>query len=315
MNLAFPPLGTTDLVFGVIAGGMVAFNVWVLLQFFPRKEGAPTLSRAVLVAYVLASSSAMWVSVIFDLLSGNGDVGWTAVLFGIQFMMMAPFVWHIALILKGEELRVRLDRWFWPAFLAGLVVANEVLMGAVFVFAVGGPNALLPTGVWGPWLGFSRSVLSLWFLWAMFANMVPLLFWVPIPRREREGLLALAATGLTGPLVLVNVALGIGVTMALMTVALLLFLQRVLRHSVPQGAGYPRLLTGIAGAFSAMVVGQLPLVLQPNAPWTLLAFSFVMLAVMTGEMMFLVRTVLLRCVPGPVPTVELSPPAPLPAAA
>lgn len=282
-----------------IAAFMAGLNLWILFQFFPRHRTTPTWSRAILVAYLLAASVALWVSVVFDLLSGNGAVGWTAVMFGLQFMMMAPFVWVVPLILKGDHLHVRLTGWSWPVFLSLLVLANELAMGASFVGVLGGTAAIAPAGAFGPIVGTARSILSVWFLWVMFANMVPLLLWAPLGAIEKRALLALAASGLVAPLVEVQLWAGLAAVSIVMAGAVGFLVARLLQGK-DEVTG-PWLLTGVVAAFAGMVLGQAGFLMGPGNPWAPVPFAFVMLVVMGAELLFVVRSILVHSDPPAAP--------------
>lgn len=276
---------------GIIGAGMAGLNLWILFQFFPRNALTPTWSRAILVSYLLIASVALWVSVDFDLLAGNTSVGWTAVMFGLQFMMMSPFVWVVPLIFKGDTIRVRFSSWRWPVFLTFLVLANELAMGASFVGVTLGVGAIAPSGQWGVLLGASRSILSVWFLWVMFANMVPLLFFARLPSLERWALLTLAASGIVAPLVEVQPWMGLAAVSVVMAGALGFLVLRLFRAS---GAPVenPRLLTAVVVAFAAMVLSQVAFLLRPASAWAPVPFALVMFGVMASELLFVVRSIL-----------------------
>lgn len=287
-----PELSSTTAAFVVVAAGMIAFNLVVLLQFFPRKgRRTPTLSRAAIVGYVLVSSWFLWITILYDALTGDSQLGATALLFGVQIMMMAPFVWCFVTILRGHQYHVDPTGYAWPAFLALVILGNELFMGSVYAVIVLGNGGFYPGGTWGLGQAFAVSVVSVWFFWSMFANTMVLLFWVPMPRAERVALVGLAATALIGPWVLADAAAA-GVLMAVVMAATLLLTLVEIRRSPGESTGAARVLQGVALGFTAMAAGVLLAVARPGAAWAPLPFAGTMVLVMAGEMLFLARRVL-----------------------
>ena len=293
MISAFPSASWVLAVYAAIACGMVGFNLWVLLQFFPRKGGTPTLARAALIGFILISSMGLWVSILYDELTGDSSTGFTAALFGIQIMMMAPFVWAFVAILRGHERYVDPEGWAWPSTLTLLMLGNELWMGAVFSIALG---ARFPSPSFAMDL-FTASAGSVWFFWAMFANMALLLFWVPFPRAERIALVGLAASALVGPWVVSSIVEGLVLMTVVMTGTFLLLLREVVsRGGTHQEITVRTLRTAIAVAvgFGAMFSTQLLLVSDPNGATSALPYLFTMFGVMIAEMLVLTRRILGR---------------------
>ncbi|MDE1837035.1 MAG: hypothetical protein KGJ23_10500 [Euryarchaeota archaeon] len=292
------PLPTPYLAaYAAVAAGMVAFNIWVFLQFFPRKGGTPTLSHAILVAFLLFSSLVLWITVLYDVLSGDTSVGFTAALFGIQIMMTAPFVWAFVTILRGHERRVETGSWAWAIFLGLIMLGNELLMGAVYTLALGTPISL--NGPNGLLNGFAYSAGSVWFFWAMFTNMVLLLCWVPLPREERLPLLGLAASALVGPWVVSSPVLG-SVLMAVVMTGTFIVLFEELGRRPAVSSSHLGLVLGVSFAFLVMTVGELWLLAHPSDPWGPVPFQVGMLVVMLAEMSYVAHRLLGRPTSGPV---------------
>ncbi len=293
MIAAFPSASWVLAVYTAIACAMVGFNLWVFLQFFPRKGGTPTLARAALVGFILVSSMGLWVSILYDELTGDSSTGFTAALFGIQIMMMAPFVWAFVAILRGHERNVDPEGWAWPATLTLLMLGNELWMGAVFSIALGGK---FPSQSFAMDL-FIASAGSVWFFWAMFANMALLLFWVPFPRAERIALVGLATSALVGPWVVSSVVEGLVLMAIVMSGTFLLLLREVVsrggsRHGI--SVGTLRTAIAVAAGFGAMFLTQLLLVTAPNGATSALPYLFTMFGVMIAEMLVLTRRILSR---------------------
>jgi hypothetical protein len=288
---AFPSPSLTLAGYSAAAVVMVSFNVWVFLQFFPKEGGPPTLSRAALITYLLASSFFLWLSVLYDLASPSSQLGVTAIFFGVQVMMIAPFVWAFATILRGAEHWVRRESWGWPLLLALVMPANEFLMGGVWVALNGGWSALVPAGNWGLVEAIGASVGTVFFFWSMFANMIPLLYWVPLPRGERTALLGLAATAFVGPWVVSDLLVGAVLMGIVMTATFGLILRHLLGPALAN-AGEVRLYAAVAVAFFAMAAAVVLQVPFASAPWSMLPFALVMLATMVAEMLFLSHRVL-----------------------
>lgn len=288
---AFPAFSLLLVGYGAAAVVMIAFNIWVFLQFFPRDGGPPTISRAVLVGYVLVSSMLLWISVLYDLQTANSQIGATAILFGVQAMMIAPFAWAFVTILRGSEHWVARGSWGWPILLATIMPLNELLMGGVWVALQGGWGALFPAGPWWWAQGLAASVGTVFFFWSMFANMLPLLYWVPLPRGERTALLGLAATALIGPWVVSDLVVGAILMGLVMAGTFALLLLDLLPSAVPS-ARELGISAGVAIAFFGMAAGVVLQVAFASAPWSTFPFAAVMLLTMFGEMLFLSRHVL-----------------------
>lgn len=289
----FPPFSWLLVGYACAAMVMVSFDVWVFLEFFRNRNGLPTLSRGILTAYVLISSVTLWVSVLYDAMTGDTSLGITAILFGVQIMMIAPFAWAFVAILRADQYFVDRRSWGWPLLLAVVMLGNELMMGAVWVALSGGAGALYTPGPWAGATVLELSVATVWFFWSMSANMVPLVAWVKTSRAERIAFLGLVASGVAGPWVFASALEGAVAMGAVMTATFLLVLRELSRGRASSPGPFPeRTLLAVASAFGAMLVGEVVLATFPTAPWGALPYSLVMIATMLGEMLYLTRHLL-----------------------
>lgn len=271
-----------------LAAGMVVFNLWVFLQFFPRRGGVPNLSRAMFVALILITSAMLWLSLLYDAQTADSDNGFIAILFGINIMMSTPFVWCAALILRANERTIDPEDLIWSTLLALIVVGNEILMGAVYEVWLYGYATVFPNGPWGAAVAFSDAVGSIWFTLAMVVNMAVLLYWLPIPAPRRHVLLGLAATSVATPWVVSDSpagAVGMGVIMGL-TVALAAL---GLRTEEGQTRVYARTVLGTMIGFAAMSFGAIVSLQASPAIWAPLPLTTTVVVVMLLELFFVAQ--------------------------
>jgi hypothetical protein len=281
------PWSASTAVDASIALLMIGVNLFVFIEFFPRDGSKPRLSRAILVGFVLAASAGLWATVLTAVVTQSFN-GWTVALFGVNLMMMSPFIWAISLFLRASTKKVRGRSWTWPALLGASLTFNELLMGATFVAGLDGTAVLFPGGLAGLAVAFAESVSNVWFFWAMLGNMVVLLYWVPLPAPERTVWLGLAATAAVGPWVLADPlvgALGMG---GVMLLTFLLILREFSRPAPPSPI-YLSTVTKVAAGFAVMVAGEaLSLLLAPS-PWSGVFFAAAAFGVMVVEVALLIR--------------------------
>ncbi len=281
------PWSASTAVDASIAILMIGVNLFVFVEFFPRDGSKPRLSRAILVGFVLAASAGLWATVLTAVVTQSFN-GWTVALFGVNIMMMSPFIWAISLFLRASTKKVRGRSWAWPALLGTSLTFNELLMGATFVAGLNGTAALFPGGPVGLAVAFAQSVSNVWFFWAMLGNMVVLLYWVPLPPAERAVWLGLAATAAVGPWVLADPivgALGMG---AVMLITFLVVL-RELSRPTPASPIYLSSVTKVAVGFAVMVAGEALSLLFAPASWSGVFFAGAAFGVMAIEVALLIR--------------------------
>jgi hypothetical protein len=276
----------------LVATLMVGGNIAVLLQFFPRNGSVPRVDRAILVTGLLGASTSTWVAVAESVLQPSWGA-WLGVFLGMNTMMVAVGVWLVSLVFKTEDRSVNGRGWIWPVCLAGLLLVNEILMGTAFVGAEGGWSALMAPGG-SIWVSvFTSSVNSVWFYWAMLANMLFLILWIPLPRFDRVGYLGLASTAGVAPWVVLNSTAGaIGMTVIMSGVLLLLFWG--LANQEAPSPSTLRTLFGVGAGFLVMVIGMLLFLSIPRSPLGILAWASSSAAVMFGESLVLIRSALGR---------------------
>jgi hypothetical protein len=298
VSLATLGLGESVVPFASLAAGMVAFQVVLLYLFLPR-EGIPTrprLSRAILIGYLLPATAIMWAVLPGAVLRPSYDSWWAA----IQAMMIpmpAPFLWFMTQVFQAEERPIDRRGLAWPMLLATAVIANEGLMGYAFAALAGAQ------GLDAPGTAFSLSVNSPWFAASMIATMIALILWVPAPTWHRWALGGVAATGLAGPLWLLDpltCAFAMGAVMA--ATALVLVLGIAGAHPVDPASR--RLVYAVGAALAVMTFAGVICTVLPAAGTDGAPLAITGLAVMFAETVYLLRRGL-GAVPDPTPPFRL----------
>ncbi len=301
------PLSTQTALYAGIAIAMILVNLFVFIEFFPRQGGRPRLSRAILVGFVLVASAGLWATVLTAVVTQSFD-GWTVALFGVNIMMMSPFVWATSLFLRASTRRVKGKSWLWPVLLASSITGNEVLMGATFVAGIAGVGVLYSGGLAGFAQALASSVSNVWFFWAMMGNMFVLLYWVELPRAERLVWLGLASTSAAGPWVLAEPVVG-AVGMGVVMLATLLVVVRELRKPLPTSPVYLATVTKVSVGFAVMVAGAAASLVLSGIPGSGIFFAVAVVSVMIFEVSLLIRRVIYRPAKARVGTAG-PPPAP-----
>jgi hypothetical protein len=306
MSSPIPEISASLVPFGFLAVIMVAANLYLLTLAFPRRGGTPHFGTVVVVVGVWFMTSILWLALVYAVLS-PGDASTVSVFIAGNSMMGVFGAWLIAVFYRAEEKRLPRYGWFWPAFFSLLIVGAELLMGVAFVLALAGPGGYATTG----WVGFGSlvrdAVGSVWFSWAMLANMALLLAWLPLPRPERLQLAGLAASAALGPWVVRGDAPALAAMGGLMVGVLGLAMWTGSRETPPT-VSYVRTAAGVAGAYAAMTVAGLAGVLAPSAFGGTLPFAVTTTVVMAGELIYLGRWALGRPPPptaSPAPTGDL----------
>jgi hypothetical protein len=283
---------------------MAAGTTAVIVLFFARGGGPPNLAWGFAALTLLAGMATFWISVL-NVLVHPDWIGYEWVIQGMMDPMIAPFVWLIAAVGRGNERPAPARSWGWAVAVTGLALSNELLMGGAFSAAAGGANLLAPASSAGLVDAFAQAVLSPWFFWSMAITMVALVYRFPIPRPVRRLLLAFTATSALGPLVVGAPWVGaLGTTAGMGLVVGLL----IRATAAPTGASpsYLRLGLGISVALLAMSAAAFVLVLAPASRFAEVPFAVVGLAAMAGELLYLVRTGLVGSVGGtPAPPSSL----------
>ncbi len=289
-------LGLTDAIvpLAALATLMVGFQLGLLYLFVPR-TGDPTrprLSRAILVGYLLPASALMWIVLPGAILRPSYATWWAA----IQAMMVpmpAPFFWMMSQLAHAEERPIDRAGLIWPLLLAGAVVLNEAVMGYAFA-AIAGAASLND-----PAVAIALSLNSPWFAVSMFATMVALVVWVPGLWWKRCSLVGLAATGIAGPLWLVDPVLSAS-AMAVVMTATVLVLALGLSGATRERSTLGRFAFAVGGALGLMTAAGIASAVGIGG-----AAEGLPIALTAGVVMLLETTYLLRgalaAVPDPTP--------------
>jgi hypothetical protein len=279
----------------MIAGLMAGGNSYIFVQFFPRAGGTPNLGRAILVAGLLGSSLCVWLAVMWAVVVPSFGA-WLAVLLGMNSMMVAVGVWFVAIFLRAEERSVPSGSWGWAATLSLLVIGNELFMGTSFVGAVGGPGALLAGSTPALISGFTASVNSLWFFWAMLANLTWLVLWLPLARNEKEALLGLSAVTFVGPWVLWSPLWGT-LALGLVILVVLVLILRSFRATTHPTVRYSRIVTGTVAGLLSVAVGAAVAGLTADSPLGSLLWASAVFLVLFFQLLFLSQSALKHATP------------------
>ena len=284
MSAPWPPLGVGIVPYVFLFVLMLVGNAYVVLRLFPKAGGRATLADATILLGILLMAMGLWFSLIYAFLD-PGTASEVSVFIALNSMMGVVGCWAIALFLRAGAKPMGGPRWQWPAVFATLIVANEFLMGLAFVLGEAGPASYAAEG----WSGLASlvgdSLSSPWFFWAMLANMLVLLYWLPIESPSKFALTGSAATSALGPW-FVTAPLDAGLAMvALMAVLLLGTLRE--RRRAPLGIGYLRSLVVVWGTLAAMTVGAGAFLLEPAIGWKTFVFGLAAVAAMGGELVYL----------------------------
>ena len=290
--------------FALVAAAMVGLNLYVLRRLLAGRS-VPSLSTFILGATVLVSQVVFWAGIAYYLEVPTVD-GFVILSLAVQFMMVPAGAWFVSLVFEAGEKPVGASGSVWPALLGVLLLANEIMMSWAFAALVAGtlPSNLTAAASFGRALLVASS--TAWYYWPMAASMAVLVRWSGLPRGDRWPLYALSLTAAVAPWAF-EVPLVGAVAMALAmagAVALLWF------GVTAPGTTWEtvRLRMGVAAALIAMAVSWLfsSFLLPPSAG--LAPFAVTMVAVMTGELIFLLATLLRNegtgaATPAPGPTV------------
>ena len=285
MTAALPTVGPGLVPFALVAAFMVAGNLYFLSRLFPRRGGPPTFATAILVIGLLVMSMGLWFALIYAILS-PGDASTVSVFIAGNSMMAVFGTWAIGLLFRSEENRIPARGWVWPSVVALLFLGNEILMGAAFVLAQSGAAPYSSLGYAGLVRLVADAVDSVWFFWGMLANMMLLVFWLPLGRAERVALVGLSASAAVGPWVVRAPLAGALAMAAIMTVVFVLLFEQMGRSSTVS-VRYLRTAAAVAGAFGAMALGELLFLLNPDPVLGAFPFAAVSLLVMAGEVLVL----------------------------
>ncbi|MFZ0891932.1 MAG: hypothetical protein WB778_02145 [Thermoplasmata archaeon] len=284
----------------ILAGLMAGGNSYIFVQFFPRRGGTPNLGRAILVAGLLGSSLCVWLAVMWAVVVPSFGA-WLAVFLGMNSMMVAVGVWFVAIFLRAEERMVPSGSWGWAATLSLLVIGNELFMGTSFVGAVGGPGALLAGSTPTLISGFTASVNSLWFFWAMLANLTWLVLWLPLARNEKEALLGLSSVTIVGPWVLWSPFWG-PLALLLVVVMVALLVLRSYRATTQPTVRYSRIVTGSIAGLVTVAGGATIAGLTADSPFGSLAWASAAFFVLFFQLLFLSQSALKHTTPAAAST-------------
>jgi len=282
MDAPLPPIGVSAafLPFAIIAVAMVGLTIFVFGRVLPADGRPPLLTQMLLALGILGGGSVLLLALVFVFLNPNATTAWTWVLLGFNFMMMAPAgLWFVSLVIFQDR-RIVPDGWLWPLAFGTAVTGSEAIMGVLFAL-VGADGPLAA----GPALALGLS--SAWFFWSMAAVMVALVAWAPLAPVERFGSVALALAAVLAPWVTADPLAG-GLAMVALMVGVFALLTRLLLRR-PVTAGEVGFLIGLDGAFLAMALSGLSVVLGAGSVPTAIAFGSVMGVAMAGEVTYLVR--------------------------
>ncbi|MFI5418060.1 MAG: hypothetical protein ACHQ2Y_04085 [Candidatus Lutacidiplasmatales archaeon] len=310
MTGPLPVLGAASVPYALVAFFMVLANLYIVLRILPKGGGTPHFGTVIIVVGLLVMSVSLWFAVIYAILS-PGDASIVSVFIAGNSMMAVFGLWAIGLLYRAEERHPSSQGIAWPALFALMIVGSELLMGITFVLAQSGTSGYSAQGFDGLVALVSDAVASVWFLYAMMATMLVVVFWLGFPRAERRTLAAFSLTAIAAPWIVrapLDGAIGTGVVMA----AILGIILLELLGTSTASPGFVRLSIGICVALGVMTVGVLADVASPGSLGGPFAFALANLSVMGVELWFLIRLGfqgrLVESFPAePQPTMAISP--------
>ncbi len=293
MTSVFTGFSAALLPYLLVAFLMVGANGYFIVRLFPRSGRTPNLATIILIFGLLVMSTGLWLSFLYAILS-PGDTSTVAVFLAANSMMAVFGAWMIGVMLHAEEKHASPNGWLWPLLFASLIVGNDLLMGTAFVLLGSGGAPAIDAGVVGV---LSNAVVSVWFFWAMLANMLVLVFWLPLPRVERLLLIGFAASTLAAPWIVAAPVPAAVVMTAIMAATFAVVAREVGRTAV-SSRRFLRIVQAVAGGFAAMSFAALITVADPLPSGAPVVFATASLAVMWVELFVLARWAF-RGFPGP----------------
>ncbi len=287
MTSVLPDVPPAVMPYVLIAFLMVGANAYFIVRLFPRRGGTPNLATIILTFGLLVMSSGLWFSFLYAILS-PGDASTVSVFLAGNSMMAVFGAWMIGVMLRAERKHPSPNGWVWPSLFALLIVGNDLLMGTTFVLlGPGSAPAISPVDA-GVASVLSNAVVSVWFFWAMLANMLVLLLWLPLPRAERLLLIGFSASTAAAPWIL-SAPLPAAVVMTVIMAATFAVVAREVGRAVLSSRRFLRILQAVAGGFAAMSFAALVTIVAPLPSGSPVAFATVSVAVMTIELFVLAR--------------------------
>ena len=273
-----------------IAAAMVGLNLYILRRLVAASK-VPSLSTFVLGKAVLVSQAVFWAGLAYYLEVPTVD-GFVIFSLAVQFMMVPVGVWFVTLVFEEGERPLNWRVRGWPIGLALLLLVNEMGMSWAFAALVTGtlPTDLASLAAIGQALLAASS--TAWYYWPMGVSMIVLVRWAGLAPEDRVVLYALSATAIVAPWAFEVPVVGASAMAGVMGLAFALLWRGF--SALPLGGGSLRLRVGAAIALLVMSgTWAISYVLLPPA-WALAPFAAVMVAVMTVELAYLLRTLLWR---------------------
>lgn len=282
--LPFPSLGDASHVvpLAFVAVAMAGVEVYLLTALLPR-DGAPvSVTRLIIALSSLVGSGLFLVSLLAAVLYPWSYTAGIGILLAMNFMMFVPVgLWMIGTIVYRDR-PIHATSRVWPVVIGATVVGSEVLMSILFSVEIGAATVRLPD--------LESAFTSPWLYWPMAAVMAALLVWTRPPAREGRAIGALIAVTAVAPWLTVAPAWAGGAMAAVMAFGFIdLFEGLVRRPVVPPGD--LRFAIGVGTAYLLMAVGELALVASPSTGVGPAVFGGTMLAVMLGEVTWIVARV------------------------
>ncbi|MCI4330659.1 MAG: hypothetical protein L3K19_02285 [Thermoplasmata archaeon] len=299
MSVVIPTLNGALAPYVLLAAIMVGANLYLLTRTFPRQGGTPHFGTIVLVVGILLMTAVLWLALI-DAVLDPGDSSTVAVFVAGNSMMGVFGAWMIAVFYRAEEKRLPPSGWQWPTTFALLVVGSELLMGIAYVLALGGASQYVAGGEAGFVSLLRDSVGSVWFAFAMLANMLLLITWLPFPRVERVALGGLAASTGLAPWIIAGSPAAVAAMGAIMGGVLGVGIFLIVR-STSTTVRSVETLEGVAAGFALMMGTGLAGLAIPGLLGGTFLFALGTLVVMGGELVYIGRWALARPVAAPTP--------------
>jgi hypothetical protein len=281
---------STTLPFAAVAVGMIGLNLYIIYRLLAG-HSVPALSTFVLGAAVLVSQAVFWGGVAYYLEVPTVD-GFVIFSLAIQFMMVPVGVWFVSLVFEEGEHPVRAKSALWPVVLALLLLFNELLMSWAFAALVPGslPAGLSTLTSAGQALLVASS--TAWYYWPMGVSMLVLVRWSGLALSDRRALYTLTLSAFVAPWAFEVPLVGACAMAAVMALALAILWHGLQSPNLPRPS--IRLRAAVVIAFLVMSASWAVSYLLLPPSWGLPPFAVAMIAIMTAELVFLLRTMLRR---------------------
>lgn len=276
--------------FAAVAVGMIALNLYIIYRLLAG-HSVPAFSTFVLGTAVLVSQAVFWGGVAYYLEVPTVD-GFVIFSLAVQFMMVPVGLWFVSLVFEEGERPVRANNAAWPVGLALLLLVNELLMSWAFAALVTGslPTDLSTLASAGQALLVASS--TAWYYWPMGVSMLVLVRWSALGPSDRRALYTLTLSAFVAPWAFEVPLVGACAMAVVMTLAIAILWRGLQSPHLAHSSIRLRMAVVLAFFVMSSAWALSYLLLPPS--WGLPPFAVANVAIMTAELVFLLRMLLRR---------------------